>query len=85
MSIKIFKEKKKIEEPKPYPAIKFEKRYMIAVDPVKGTILACLFDFFKMSASMWAQMELEISGFNTDFAEWDTEGRMVSLSEDFEE
>lgn len=56
---------------------------LVAVDE-DGRIISCLFSFCTMLATPSAKDKLVKYGYDTSFAEWDEDGRLVRLLDDFE-
>lgn len=80
--MKIFKMGKGDEKEK--PRIEFVGKEMIAVSPGGEIYICTIVNFGSCKFTGKARECLERSGYSTDWAEWDDEGRMVKLLEDFE-
>ncbi len=78
--MKIYKEEKqKLKK----PLIRFAEKKMRAVDE-NGIQISTLIDFENCTFIEMAKQCLDEEGYSTDWAEWDNEGRMIKLLEDFE-
>lgn len=83
MNIKIYKNKKEGE--KHYPEIRLIGKSIAAVSPNDGKAIAYLFDFSLMKRASGAKRCIEEFGFSSDFANWDSDGKIIKLLVNFED
>jgi len=65
-------------------AVDLREYSLVAFDAEGGKHVAFLYDFITMRTVRNAKDALDRSGYRTDFADWDVDGRMTKLLEPFE-
>ena len=81
--MKIYREEKETKQELKKPLIRFAEKKMRAVDE-NGIRISTLIDFENCTFIEMAKQCLDGEGYSADWAEWDAQGRMTSLLEDFE-
>lgn len=81
--MKIYRKPEEAKQELKKPLFRFVDKEMTAVDE-RGIHICTIVNFASCKFTGKAKECLDRDGYFTDWAEWDNEGRMIKLLEDFE-